>query len=65
VIGSATVLAFKNYHLLTNVDSVVVNRLPYLLVALAIVGVAQALWLRRSDPPRYQRIASTRIDKDP
>lgn len=65
VIGSATVLAFKNYHLLTNVDSVVINRLPYLLVALAIVGVAQALWLRRSDPPRYQRIASTRIDKDP
>jgi len=65
VIGSATVLAFLNYHLLTGVDSVVINRLPYLLVALAIVGGVQALWLRRNDPVRYQRIASTRIDKDP
>jgi amino acid transporter len=65
MIGSATVLAFMNYHLLTGVDSVVINRLPYLLVALAIVGVVQALWLRRNDPVRYQRIASTRIDKDP
>jgi amino acid transporter len=65
IIGSATVLAFVNYHLVTGVDSVVINRLPYLLVALAIVGVVQAQWLRLNDPMRYQRIASTRIDKDP
>jgi hypothetical protein len=57
-------LAFENYHLLTNVDSAVINRLPYLLAALAAVGIVQALWLRRNDRPRYQRIGSTRIDKD-
>lgn len=65
VILTAVFLAFTNYHLLTGVDSVIINRLPYLLVLLAIVGAVQALWLRSSNPAAYQRIASTRIDKEP
>jgi hypothetical protein len=63
VIATATVLAFLNYPLLTGVDSVVINRLPYVLIALAAFGACQALWLRRSNPALYQRIASTRIEE--
>jgi len=64
VIAAATVLAFLNYSVLTGVDSVVINRLPYLLLALAAFGACQALWLRRRNPALYLRIASTRIEED-
>jgi amino acid transporter len=63
VIAAATVLAFLNYSLLTGVDSVVINRLPYVLIALAAFGACQALWLRRTNPALYLRIASTRVDE--
>jgi amino acid transporter len=63
VIAAATVLAFTNYSVLTGVDSVVINRLPYLLIALATFGVCQARWLQRRNPALYLRIASTRIEE--
>jgi amino acid transporter len=63
VIAAATVMAFLNYSVLTGVDSVVINRLPYLLIALAAFGACQALWLRRKNPALYLRIAATRIDE--
>jgi amino acid transporter len=63
VIATATVLAFLNYPLLTGVDSVVINRLPYLLIALAAFGAGQALWLRRRNPELYRRIGSTRVEE--
>jgi hypothetical protein len=63
VIATATVLAFMNYPLLTGVDSVVINRLPYLLVVLAIFGAAQAMWMRRNSPAAYERIGTTRIEE--
>jgi amino acid transporter len=63
VIAAATVLAFLNYSVLTGVDSAVINRMPYLLIALAAFGAGQALWLRRRSPALYQRIASTRVDE--
>ena len=62
MIAAATVLAFLNYSVLTGVDSVVINRLPYLLIALAAFGAVQALWLRRRHPALYLRIASTRVE---
>ena len=62
VIAAATVLAFLNYSVLTGVDSVVINRLPYGLIALAAFGACQALWLRRKNPALYWRIASTRVE---
>lgn len=65
VIATATVLAFMNYPLLTGVDSVVINRLPYLLVTLALFGAAQAMWMRRNNPVVYERIGSTRIEEGP
>lgn len=64
VIAAATVLAFLNYSVLTGVDSVVINRLPYVLIALAAFGACQALWLRRNQPALYLRIASTRIEEE-
>jgi hypothetical protein len=63
MIATATVLAFLNYPLLTGVDSVVINRLPYVLIALAAFGACQALWLRQRNPALYQRIASTRVEE--
>lgn len=63
VITTATVLAFLNYPLLTGVDSPVINRLPYLLIVLAVIGAGQALWLRSRHPEKYLRIASTRIEE--
>jgi amino acid transporter len=63
VIATATVLAFLNYPLLTGVDSVVINRLPYVLIVLAAFGACQALWLRRRNPELYRRIGSTRIEE--
>lgn len=65
VIAAATVLAFLNYSVLTGVDSVVINRLPYLLIALAAFGACQARWLQRTNPALYLRIASTRVDERP
>lgn len=62
VIAAATVLAFLNYSVLTGVDSAVINRLPYVLIALAAFGACQALWLRRKNPALYLRIASTRVE---
>jgi amino acid transporter len=63
VIAAATVLAFLNYSVLTGVDSVVINRMPYVLIALAAFGACQALWLKRKTPALYLRIASTRIEE--
>jgi hypothetical protein len=45
------------------VDSVVINRMPYALIALAAFGACQALWLRRKNPALYLRIASTRVEE--
>ena len=63
VIAAATVLAFLNYSVLTGVDSLVINRLPYVLIALAAFGAGQALWLRQKNPALYLRIASTRTEE--
>jgi hypothetical protein len=55
-------LAFVNYSAITGVDSVVINHLPYLLAAVAIVGAVQAQWLRICNPRIYSRIGATRVE---
>jgi amino acid transporter len=58
----AVYLAFVNYSAITGVDSIVVNHLPYLLAAVAIVGVVQARWLRAHKPAVYSQIGATRVE---
>lgn len=61
-IAVATWLAVTNYSALTGVDSPLVSSLPWVLVAVALAGVAQALWLRSSRPQAYARIGASRIE---
>lgn len=62
VVVSATVLAFLNYSAVTGVDSAFINHLPYILIALALLGACQAFWMRIRNPTAYRQIASTRIE---
>ena len=63
VMAIAVYLAFTNYSAITGVNSVVVNHLPYLLVMVALVGAAQAQWLRARRPGIYAQIGATRVDE--
>jgi amino acid transporter len=63
VILIATVIAFMNYSALTGVASVVINHLPYLLIAVAAIGMAQGLWFRAQRPGIYHLIGSARVDR--
>lgn len=61
-IAAATWLAVTNYEALTGVDSPLVNSLPWVLVVVAALGLAQALWLRSSRPQAYEKIGLSRIE---
>ncbi len=61
----AVYLAFIKYSLLTGVKSPVINHLPYLLLVVGAVGLAQAEWLRRFRPSIYRRIGANHIDGVP
>lgn len=62
-ISWAVYLAFTNYSLLTGVNSTAINHLPFILVFVGFVGVAQAEWLRRFRPDAYRQIGATHIDE--
>jgi amino acid transporter len=62
VISTATALSIANYSALTGVDSPFINRLPYALLAIAIVGALHGAWMRRYRPSHYERIGATRVD---
>jgi amino acid transporter len=62
IILAATAIAFANYPTLTGVDSAVINHLPYSLFLVGLIGVGQALWLRRYRRELYLRIGSTRVE---
>jgi amino acid transporter len=63
-IGWATWLAVSNYSALTGVDSPIINRLPWLLVAAAGAGFVQASWLKAGRPDIYAWIGASRIEED-
>jgi amino acid transporter len=65
VIAIAVYEACVNYSAITGVESAVINHLPYLLLAVAVFGVAQARWLRARKPQIYARIGATRVDENP
>jgi amino acid transporter len=62
LIAAATVLAVQNYSAFTGVTSAVVNDLPFGLIGVAMVGIVQAAWLRRSRPKIYLGIGSNRVE---
>lgn len=62
---AGTVMSVGNYPLLTGTDSVLVNRLPILLVAIALAGGLQAVALRSRRPDIFARIGSSRIAGQP
>lgn len=64
-ISACTYLAVTNYSLLTGVEDRFVNSLPVLLLAVAVVGFAQALYLRSRKPGAYLRIGASRVDQEP
>ncbi|WP_181796765.1 APC family permease [Streptomyces sp. WELS2] len=59
-IGAELVLLLDNFPVVTGTHSALVNRLPWLLVAAVVWGVAQALYLRRRAPGRYAAIGGAR-----
>jgi amino acid transporter len=63
-IATATWLAVDNYPALTGVDSPLINSLPWLLVAVALTGAAQGLWLRSERPQAYEQIGASRLEDD-
>jgi amino acid transporter len=58
----ATCLAVRNYPALTGIRSGVINYLPFGLLAVAVIGVTQALWLRSYNPSGFDRIGASRVD---
>lgn len=53
---TACVLIVNNYSALTGKISGLINQLPWLLLAAAILGLGYALWLGNSRPPIYAGI---------
>jgi len=58
---TAFVMAVTHYPTLTGSTDVLVNSVPFVLVAVAAAGVAMALVLRRHRPATYAAIAQSRV----
>ncbi len=58
---TAFVMAVTHYPTLTGSSDVLVNSVPYVLVAVAAAGVVMALLLRRHRPATYAAIAQSRV----
>ncbi|HEX9334906.1 MAG TPA: APC family permease [Pseudonocardiaceae bacterium] len=57
---TATVLLVQNFDLMTGTSNIVVNSLPWLIVAAAAGGVGYALWMRSAHQRRYAELATVR-----
>jgi amino acid transporter len=62
VIAIATVLAVRNYSAITGVDSAAINNLPFGLLVVGLIGIAQARWLHNRRPAIYEQIGSNRVE---
>ena len=63
IIATATLLAVQNYSAITGVTSKTINNLPVGLVAVALIGICQALWLLKNRPSTFNGIGSNRVDQ--
>jgi hypothetical protein len=64
-VAACTILAARNYSILTGVNNDVINALPLGLWGVVVLGFGQALWLRQRAPEAYARIGASRVEADP
>lgn len=57
-LATSAVLLVRNFPVLTGTSNVVVNSLPWLILACAVGGACYALWLRSARPRRYDGLAT-------
>jgi amino acid transporter len=57
-LAAGCVLMYRNFWALTGQSAGLINQLPWLTVAVAVLGVGYALWIRSARPDKYERIAS-------
>ncbi|MDO7835558.1 APC family permease [Sphingobium sp. HBC34] len=65
LIAIATYLSLDNYSALTGTTLAVVNKLPYLFVPLALIGLGHGLYLKRFRPRTYAQVGSTQVEEKP
>ncbi|MGX9527106.1 APC family permease [Alcaligenes nematophilus] len=64
LLAIATCLSLANYSALTGTDSVLVNNLPFLFLAVVIAGYLHGSWLKRNRPSVYLKVGSTRVEEE-
>ncbi|MEP6785979.1 MAG: APC family permease [Sphingomonadales bacterium] len=64
IITVITYLSLANYSALTGTNLTVVNRLPFLFIALIAAGLLHGRWLRKNRPETYASIGSTQVEGD-
>jgi len=62
IIAAATWLSLANYSTLTGTTLPVINRLPLLFIAIAVLGLGHGIYLRRRRPAVYARVGSSHIE---
>ncbi|MFC4031593.1 APC family permease [Streptomyces polygonati] len=56
-LGTATVLVVSNFKIMTGTTNVVINAMPWLILAAGVGGLGYAAWLRSNRPEQYAAIA--------
>lgn len=62
IIAVATWLSLANYPTLTGTTLPVINRLPLLFIAIAVLGLGHGIYLRRRRPEVYARVGSSHVE---
>jgi amino acid transporter len=63
LLGVLVAWAADNYHLMSGTEDPIINRLPWLLVLVALAGAGAAAWAKRNRPARYEHIG-TRVHSE-
>jgi amino acid transporter len=61
--GVIALLLISNLSFLAGSEALVVTLIPVYVIAIALIGVVYALWLKRRDPARYQSIGVLRDEE--
>ncbi|MGJ0239242.1 APC family permease [Novosphingobium fluoreni] len=64
LIAIATYLSLTNYSALTGTTLAVVNKLPWLFLPLAILGLVHGTYLRIARPAVFARVGSTQVEEE-